>query len=210
MKEYKCLGTYSRYHVLTRLAVTENRKTVAILWQSRLATVPVSPSVVGLTYIGTHALTPVITLSLTDVDTDAGAHTQLLLSFPYPRLSGILSRELPEELASLSPPACEACAECPTAGVAGFLRRPTCPALCPLQFGCSEPSGSCLGTKAAGVSAKSLPSSLPPLPLIALERTHFFSPKPGCSSPIPPPLHLHPTSYSFTQMFFFFSTGRRS
>lgn len=79
MKEYKCVRTHSRYHVLTRLFVTENHKTVAILRQSRLATVPVSPSVVGLTYIGTHALTPVITLSMTDVDTDAGTHTQLLL-----------------------------------------------------------------------------------------------------------------------------------
>lgn len=87
-----------------------------------------------------------------------------------------LAKVLPDVYTFLSPPVSEACADCLTAGAPGPLSCLLCPALCPLQLAvpalCSPRRR--LRTQAAGVPAKSLPSSQPTLPLTSLERTHFF------------------------------------
>lgn len=112
---------------------------------------------------------------MADVDTDV--YTDPASFHFIIHVSLVFSQVLPEELASLSPPASEACADCLTAGVPGPLYRSPCPALCPLQLAvlafCSPLCH--LRTKAAGVSAKSLPSSQPTLPLTSVEWTHSCS-----------------------------------
>lgn len=110
----------------------------------------------------------------TDVYTDtASFHFLIHVCLVFFHASSIL----PEEFASLSPPAAEACADCLTAGVPGSLYHSLCPALCPLQLAvldfCTHLCRFC--TQAAGVPSKSLPSSQPTLPLTNLELTHFFS-----------------------------------
>lgn len=151
--------------------VTGNNKTVTVAWKLCILMVHVLlcfPSTVGLTYICTLALTPAVILQAWQVLIQTCTQTQLLFisSSMFVWYSFMRAQVLPEEFASLSPPAAEACADCLTAGVPGPLYHLICPALCPLQLAvldfCTHLC--CLCTQAAGVPSKSLPSSQPTLP----------------------------------------------
>lgn len=154
--------------------VNGNNKTGAMLltYSACLALFPLKG------WTDTHLLTCSYTCNnsagITDVDRDTCTHTQLLFISSSTSLwySLTLAQVLPDEFTSLSPPVSEACADCPTAGMPGSLYHLLCPALCPLQLAvlafCSPRCRLC--TQAAGVPAKSVPSSLQPtLPLTSLE-----------------------------------------
>lgn len=156
--------------------VTGNSKTVTVPWKRCVLRVHVLlcfPLTVGLTYICTLPLTPAVILQAWQALIQTCTQTQLL----FISSSMFVWYSFMREFASLSPPAAEACADCPTAGVPGSLYHSLCPALCPLQLAvldfCTHLCRLC--TQAAGVPSKSLPSSQPTLPLTNLESTHFFS-----------------------------------